>query len=664
MIRRLARPVLVAALTGALVGGSVLAGAAVRMVVDRSPTGTDPTGAGTGDALPTADEVLEAAGLGGNGTAVAASGITPGVEELAPEAIPGVAAADVTAPSGGRTPEGTYLVGAARASLSPAPEAFGGETWRREGCAVAEGEPDFDTFPPESPELHPEALTDDLTHMLPDPSSPPGKDGVVDLVDEIRSWPATPPDCVYLGGFGIGPLRYAERVGDGGVWMRAMAISNGEKTFVYGIADTVGWFAEYDTTICDDCGIRDVRERLAGELGGGVDVAGVVIGSTHTHAGADTYGGWGGIPDWYRAQLRDAAVAAAKQAVANLRPATLDVGEAQLRQGNNERRDTYYSTVDTGATWIQARELPVEVCEPTGTTHPGQGKGKGLPGEEPVCHEEAPVIATLATYAAHPTIVGDSILHADWPGAAARRFEAVYGGGVGLMFEGGLGNASVSTRGSGSDEQRAEATGIAIADEIAADIGNRPQRVVSNDMAAAVTDITHPALASNPGLVTLASVGLFDRAFAPGSDGVGPPAVYHWSKEGELSTAGEDNDPEPDGAFLRGCTSSGPSIVTTAGAHRIGDVVVAFTPGEIFSNIAEVVKERADGTAMTMVFGQTNDALGYIIQSFEFDETGNAVTEYGTTTGEYEEVFAIDRCFGDHVLETLLESTAALGAGR
>ena len=58
-----------------------------------------------------------------------------------------------------------------------------------------------------------------------------------------------------------------------------------------------------------------------------------------------------------------------------------------------------------------------------------------------------------------------------------------------------------------------------------------------------------------------------------------------------------------------------------------------------------------------------NDALGYIIQSFEFDASGNVVTEYGTRTGEYEEVFAVDRCIGDHVLQTILDATAALGAG-
>ncbi|MDQ4004748.1 MAG: hypothetical protein M3135_00390, partial [Actinomycetota bacterium] len=429
----------------------------------------------------------------------------------------------------------------------------------------------------------------------------------------------------------------------GGVWVRTVAISNGERTFIYGIADTVGWFARYDSMVCADCGIRDVRERVAGDLG--LAVGDVIVGSTHTHAGADTYGGWGGIPDWYRSQLRDAAIASAKQAVANLAPATIEVGEVHLRNRNNERRDTYYSNVDTGATWLQARRIPGARCK----------KGQ-------VCD---PVIATWATYAGHPTIVSDDILHADWPGAAARRIEALYGG-VGLLFEGGLGNASISAAPApegASQEVRAELTGVAFADAVAAHIEHGPTPLRSNEMAQQAKDITHPA-ATNPGLLTLATVGLFDREFTPGTKGSSGPGAYHWSRRGELSTSGEDNDPQPNGEFLQGCSSAGPTVNTTAGAHRIGELVIAFAPGEIFSNIAEVAKERGDGSAVTMVLGQTNDALGYIIQSFEYDtEGGGAAGEYATTHGEYEEVFAIDRCFGDHVLETILESTKALGAG-
>ncbi|MGH2662798.1 MAG: hypothetical protein ACRDH8_08305 [Actinomycetota bacterium] len=571
--------------------------------------------------IPHSDEVPASlpAGLGEVDETSGSTAQAPPVfdAELAPDEIVAAAEMEVRAPAGPRLPAGRFLVGAATASLEPAPTLFGGQNWQTEGCTdVDDGTVDGD-------------------HLIPaiDPANP------VDTVGEIRGWPAASPDCIYLGGFGIGPVRPAERVGNGGVWVRTVAISNGERTFIYSIADVVGWFARYDQTVCADCGILDVRERVAGDLG--LDMGDVIVGSTHTHAGADTYGGWGGIPSWYRAQLRDAAIASAKQAVANMGLATIKVGEVHLRNRNNERRDTYYSTADTGATWLQARALPGARC---GGVRCGRK-----------------VLATWATYAGHPTIVSEPILHADWPGAAARRLEARFGG-VGLLFEGGLGNVSITEAGGATEEEAAESTGVAFADAVAADIAANPVTLASNEMAAAAKVVTHPA-ATNPGLVTLADVGLFDREFTPGTKGAGPPGAYHWSKQGELSTSGEDNDPGPDGAFVSGCDTAGPTVITVAGAHRIGELVVAFAPGEIFSNIAEVVKERADQSAVTMVLGQTNDALGYIIQSFEFDTEGNMVTEYGTGTGEYEEVFAIDRCFGDHVLETVLEATRDLGAG-
>lgn len=608
------RAVLVGTLVGLLSIGAALAGTLIGPL--------DPPDEPV--SLPSSEEVLAT-------TSISQAAVAGDIE-VSPEEVAAVLDAEVSAPTGPRiADQGVFLVGASRVSLHPAPTLFGGEIWMNdEGCTSVGVDGDNRV---------------NFDHALP----PVDPDDPVNTVDEIRSWPAASPDCIYLGGFGLGPVRPAESVGHGGVWIRSLAISNGQTTFIYQIADLVGWFARYDQTICDDCGILDVREKVSAQVG--IDIGDVVVASTHSHATADTYGGWGGIPDWYRNQIRDSAIAGAKQAVANLTPGTIDVGEVHLRIRNNERRDTYYSTADTGATWLRAMTLPEEVCT-------GKGKGKG---KNQQCTTTTSVITTLATYAGHPTIVSDNILHADWPGAAARRFEAL-NGGVGLMFEGGLGNVSVSGVGGATRSENAENTGIAIANDISADLEVNSRRLSSNDMRQAAQVIVHP-LATNPGLVTLADVGLFDREFLPGTPGAGPPGVYHWSREGEAGTV-DDNDPEPDGAFLAGCSTAGPTVITAAGAHRVGDLLIAFAPGEIFSNIAEVIKERADNNSVAMVFGQANDALGYIIQSFEYDHSANVATHYGATTSEYEEVFAVDRCFGDHVLETILESTGSLGFGR
>lgn len=597
---RIVRIVAFGFVVGALITASGLAGVVV-----------DPLGTGSsGPADPATEHVPDSAqrGLDVAVTQGGSSATSPGTVEIGPEDLTDVAA---TTPSPTLVAD-TLHAGAARASLDPS----WNDDWETDACtAIDDGNVEAD-------------------HVVPS-------------LTDLRGWPAASPNCIYLGGFGIGPARVAEGVGHGGVWVRALAVSNGDDIFVYTIADTVGWFARYDSAVCTDCGVRDVREAIAADIEG-VDVGDVIVGSTHTHAGADTYGGWGGIPDWYRVQIRDAAVAASKQAIANLEPATLTSGTVHLGAHNNERRDSYYSNADTGATWLRA-----------------------------VATDDDGIIGTLATFAAHPTEVGGPVLHADWPGATARRFEA--DGGVGVMFEGGLGNMSVrgpdglvdcdalqpgveETRGEQCD---AENAGVAIADEIRADIaeaGDDDLVIESTDFRTSVHDIEHP-IATNPGLTTLASAGLFDREFTPGTPGAGLPGVYHWSKQGEVST-GDDTDAPSDPAFANGCSTAGPTIITTVGAHRVGELLIGFAPGEIFSNIAEVVKEKADAAGQAMVFGQTNDALGYIIQSFEFDSAANAATEYGTQTHEYEEVFSIDHCFGDHVLETLLESSADLGFGR
>jgi hypothetical protein len=536
------------------------------------------------------------AGVGGVSVPVpGGTGGTPGRTAVEPSGAAVAAAA-------------TFSVGAAKVSIEPR-----ADKWQKTGCfSIDDGNVDV------------------VTHALPDPRT--GGD----------SWPDGSPDCVYLGGFDIGPVRPAEDIDDGGVWVRSLAISNGTKTFVYSVIDAVGYFYRYQGGVCTDCGMRDIRDSAA--LEHGISTNDIVLASTHTHAGPDFYGGWGGIPTWYAEQVRDAFKLSIRNAIAAVTPATIKVGELYLRQRNNERRDHYYSNVDEQAVWLQARRT-----------------------------DNNQSIATMLNYAGHPTIVDARILHADWPGAAARRFEERYGG-IGLVFEGGLGNVSVSGAGSGipgdgcqnipgetdpdvcsfiRDDAEANRTGAAIVNAVGDDIDSDPASspISSTDMTADVTAITHPLL-TNQGLIRLGQLGLFTREFIPGTPGADGPGAYHWSK---------DRNPDRPG-YLRGCdTASEVQIRTVVGAHRIGELAIFFGPGELFSNITETVKSKRRNNAATMVLGQANDALGYIMQSFEFDNTTSVVTEYGTQTAEYEEVFAIDHCFGDHVLQEMLDRGAALG---
>lgn len=487
----------------------------------------------------------------------------------------------------------------------------------------------------------------DVTPLTPDPAKwqradcvaldesavDPGLMHLADkaVADMTGSWPRS-PDCVYLGGYGIGPMRPATGVDPhAGINVRSLAISNGAQTVLWQIVDMVGFFARYRADLCDGCGILDIRRAIATRSG--LPVEAIAIGSTHTHGGADGFGAWGGLPTWYREQVRDAVIASGLAAIDALQPATVSVGAVDLRSFNNERRDHYYSTSDYGAVWLQAR-----------SASPG---------------ERGRVLATLVNYAAHPVVLGEqTLLHGDWPAVTAK----VLGdelGGVGVVFEGGLGNVSpaggradTDHTGDGKKDDYDEVIdlGTRIARAVATDIERGGAALSTNDLQAVSVPVSHPA--TNTVLVGGALAGLLDRDFAIDGDAADPGGVYEWAKQ---STS------------PRRCVTTAPlSVVTEITAFRVGDLLTVVTgPGELFSNITEVVKSKArtgaDAGGQTMVFSQTQDSLGYIIQSFEVDPIGG-VAEYvpEVDVAEYEEFFMIDRCFGDHVLQAQLDAVGAL----
>ena len=53
--------------------------------------------------------------------------------------------------------------------------------------------------------------------------------------------------------------------------------------------------------------------------------------------------------------------------------------------------------------------------------------------------------------------------------------------------------------------------------------------------------------------------------------------------------------------------------------------------------------------------------LPAFIQHFEVDLGGGLTSNTDPSLGEYEEEFMVDRCFGDHVLQTQLDLLRALG---
>jgi hypothetical protein len=330
-----------------------------------------------------------------------------------------------------------------------------------------------------------------------------------------------------------------------------------------------------------------------------------------------------------------------------MKPAAITVGAVDARSFDSERRDTYFSSADYGAVWLQARSLSKRARR-TGN-----------------------VIATLVNFAAHPTMLGGSntLMHSDWAGTFMKELGDLLGG-EGLFIQGSLGNVSPSApRGASTDlNGDGKVDGydnpIRMAKDlstfIGADIARGGYTLASNNLVAKTETISHPA--TNAALVPGGLAKLLDREFVPGTPGADGPSAYTWDKDGLGNS--------PPG---RGCATASPiSIKTDVSGFRIGELTVLTGPGELFGTMTEVAKSKArkDSTRVdaddrvlpagqTMVFAQAQDTLGYIIQHFEVDNAGGLTSN--ANMGEYEEEFMVDRCFGDHVLQTQLDLLGQLG---
>jgi hypothetical protein len=567
------------------------------------------------------------AGVGLRPTAHDAGAHLPVASAAATAAAQAVAASDASGPEPPdlsalttQLPAGQFLVGAGEESLAPDPTKV---QW------------DSDKTP---------CIKEDQSIV------DPGVSTLASAMAEkqtLAGWPKS-PNCIYLGGYGLGPERPATGVDPyAGVKVRSIAISNGKDVIVWQVLDMVGFFARYRSDLCaTGCGMLDIREAIANGTKDKVPVANVVVAATHTHGGADGYGAWGGLPDWYRLQIRDQAIKSAYDAMRAMKPASISVGAVDARSFDSERRDTYFSAADYGAVWLQARELP----ETSGA--------------------DAPVIATLVNYAAHPTMLGGSntLMHSDWAGTFMKELGDLLGG-KGLFIQGSLGNVSPSApRGATTDltgDGKVDGydNPVRMAKDLATFIGDDVARggytLASNTLVAKNVTISHPA--TNPALVPGGLANLLDREFLPNTPGADGPSAYTWDKDGLGNS--------PPG---RGCVTASPvSVKTDVSGYRIGELTVLTGPGELFGTMTEVAKSKArDGAShvdgndrvlpagQTMVFAQAQDTLGYIIQHFEVDAAGGLTSN--ANMGEYEEEFMVDRCFGDHVLQTQLDLLGAL----
>ena len=532
----------------------------------------------------------------------------------------------------GPLPQGAVFAGASKVNIRPRPEDYDG-TWE---------------------------------HDMSKCKRMPGNDQnqFSDLVMNTRVRWQENPNCLYMGGFGIGPENPIVGWDDQyGLWVRSVAIGDGHDTIVLTILDGSYYFGEYNN-MCNgapatpgvdkgdqDCGFFDLQKSMGEQLG--IDPSGFFFASTHAHSSMDFIGAWGGVPDWYMQQVEDSLRSAVTAAVANMRPAIAEGGEILARQFNHERRNHYRSAEESGLSWLRlidaANQPRPATCTtpapaPAPTTNNGSGNGFGnggkqtpAPAPSPTCSAAQPgqAIATLGSYAAHPTTRGTNggVGSSDFPGPFEKRLEDRFGG-VGLFFQSGLGNVSsrygTEQEGSGlADLLPAIGSGM----RITGPEGSTPD--IKTTQQFFDQPVTNVALGS--GGVT----GVFDR---PMND-----------KPAEVSVGKDGDTPN------KQCHSASPiSVHTAISAARIGNLIITGGPGELFSNLTNSLKEDHPDTTV-LPLSLVNDGLGYIMQSFETDHVARqAVGFVNGPLSEYEDAYSIDACFGDNVLERTLQLTNTL----
>lgn len=214
-------------------------------------------------------------------------------------------------------------------------------------------------------------------------------------------------DGVYLGGYG-GYLTRGKATGVmDDIYARSLAVSAGTEKVVFVTLDVIGIGNKV---------LNDIREKASRETG--VPAASILISATHTHAGPDFQGLWGGVADTYKDYFIRQTVESIKQAVGSQSEVTIRAGSVEVPQelAGNRRGWGFTDQTLTAMQFLQ--------------------KGKTM--------------ATFINYAAHTTVFGSSNtkVATDYVGPLQASVESAFGG-IALFANGSLGDASPRPQGEG-----------------------------------------------------------------------------------------------------------------------------------------------------------------------------------------------------------------------
>jgi hypothetical protein len=448
-----------------------------------------------------------------------------------------------------------------------------------------------------------------------------------------------PPDGqVFLGGFGLGATRRSEGVLGVGAQAKVFVVDNGEEAVALVQHDNQGIFAAYDVlqgpvgTLDMAAEVEAQRPALAADH--------IVIASTHSHAGQDLIGVWGGVPNEYLEYVKDQTVSAIVAAYDAREFANLSVGSIG-------------GIVSGDASTILNSQFDDSSCTPSPT--PDDPGHTTLPCSDPVdfpnwdlvdesvrvLHARRPdgsTVATLVNFAAHSTVMGSGnhLISADWPGPTGEKIENALGG-VAVVMPAANGRTQPDRSG-GTDPEKLDAyAGIISATAIHATTEEVP--LEGTDVTAKKRLIFE--IANNAGLLGLLLAG----------------------EAGCLTPI-----PEACVPIMRAKTPpwlTGPLIGTVVSAVRIGNVLLSGTPGEPYPQIAFGIQEAVDAGPVGpgdithhFIFSLSDDQLGYLIAPTEgvpFAAMKTAIN------GNDNFLFNVGALLGDHVMCTAIALALDVG---
>jgi hypothetical protein len=428
----------------------------------------------------------------------------------------------------------------------------------------------------------------------------------IDGVQEARLYVGSKLQQFNLGGFGINPLQNvpspfadlgtaltqpaqvpvyeSERFDDTEhTWLRLLLLEHAGARTVFVALDAVG-----AGNLIQE-GLRAAINEASCALDACVDPEHILFGQTHTHAGADLQGLWGGVPqDWIENTLYTSAAQAMREAIEARSRARVHIAHGETLEFNNYRRPRVDPTHDADANLALLR-----------VEHARSGRA----------------IAQVLQYAAHPTSVNEDprIPHADYIYGAMQRVER--GGGVGLYFNGPIADASGSGGGCSFDEpnayERVRCRGDALADFA---LGLPTREIVPG---IEVRSVTATLPVTNPFFVAVAPIGAFNRYYD-----FTPTLVTDIPVLGEIVGEAQTE--------IGQAPTVAQTLVTRVTLGGAGGVEIATIPGEATNTFGQFIRELAAGAnpdATVMLFGLTQNSFGYIIPEEEFsyvDASGDA----------------------------------------